>query len=90
MTGGANVPNGHDIPVGTWPVATFDGIYQAPNGLPRRHMTADGKLDIMVLGMNSGTAMDGIDCALVHYTQAGPDEPMHMELLKVSMTSAWS
>ncbi|KAK4141685.1 Anhydro-N-acetylmuramic acid kinase [Dichotomopilus funicola] len=42
----------------------------------------DGSLDLTVLGMNSGTAMDGIDCALVRYRQASPSAPLHMQLLK--------
>lgn len=50
------------------------------NGLQRK---ADGSIDLKVLGMNSGTAMDGIDCALVHYWQASPEAPLHMDLLKV-------
>jgi hypothetical protein len=58
-----------------------------PNGSahvngPRR-CVADGTLDITVMGMNSGTAMDGIDCALVRYRQASPEAPLHMEILKV-------
>lgn len=48
-----------------------------------RHLVADGKLDLVVLGMNSGTAMDGIDCALVHYRQESPQAPLHMKMLKV-------
>lgn len=40
-------------------------------------------LDLTILGMNSGTAMDGIDCALVRYRQETPTTPLHMEILKV-------
>jgi hypothetical protein len=47
--------------------------------------TASKPLDYTVLGMNSGTAMDGIDCALVRYRQESPEEPLHMELLKVRL-----
>ncbi|KAL2005219.1 hypothetical protein VTN00DRAFT_2429 [Thermoascus crustaceus] len=51
---------------------TRNGVYRTP----------DVSLDIRVLGMNSGTAMDGIDCALVRYSQASPTAPLHMEILK--------
>ena len=66
--------NGH----GTKDHTTSNGDHPSPGRL-----TATGKLDLVVLGLNSGTAMDGIDCALVHYRQDSPLDPLHMEMLKV-------
>lgn len=55
-----------------------------PDGNSVNHRrNADGRLDLRVLGLNSGTCMDGIDCALVHYTQESPEADLHMEILKV-------
>lgn len=64
---------------------TSNGTYTNGNGHSTKH--TDGSLDVTVLGMNSGTAMDGIDCALVRYRQESPTAPLHMEVLKVD--KAW-
>lgn len=39
-------------------------------------------LSIRVIGTNAGTSMDGIDIALMHFTQETPESPLRMRLVQ--------
>jgi hypothetical protein len=40
-------------------------------------------LDLLILGVTSGTAMDDIDFALCRFTQESPEAPLCLEIFKV-------
>lgn len=40
-------------------------------------------LELLVLGITSGTMMDDIDFALCRFTQANPEAPLCLDLIKV-------
>lgn len=40
-------------------------------------------LDLLILGITSGTAMDDIDFALCRFTQDSPESPLCLDLIKV-------
>jgi hypothetical protein len=44
-------------------------------------------LDLLILGITSGTAMDDIDFALCHFTQELPEAPLCLDIVKVFPTS---
>lgn len=41
-------------------------------------------LDLLILGLTSGTAMDDIDFALCRFTQESPEAPLGLEIVQVS------
>ncbi len=44
--------------------------------------TSGAPLSLRVLGLNSGTSMDGVDCVLCHFTQQSPHDPLHLKIIK--------
>lgn len=46
----------------------------------------DEGLNLLVLGMTSGTAMGDIDFALCRFTQANPDAPLVLDIIQVGLS----
>lgn len=39
-------------------------------------------MDMVVLGLNSGTAEDGMDCAICRFKQQSPSSPLELKILQ--------
>jgi len=42
-------------------------------------------LNLLILGVTSGTAMDDIDFALCRFTQESPEAPLHLDIIQVTL-----
>lgn len=42
-------------------------------------------LNLLILGLTSGTAMDDIDFALCRFTQESPEAPLHLDIVQVRL-----
>jgi hypothetical protein len=40
-------------------------------------------LNMRVLGVYTGAALNGVECVLLHYQQQSPSEPLHMNVVRV-------
>lgn len=49
-------------------------------------VSTNGPLDITVLGMCSGAALNGVSCALLRYNQGASDKPLGMTLLRLCVS----
>lgn len=47
-------------------------------------------LNLLILGITSGTAMDDIDFALCRYTQESPEAPLYLDLIQVYINQSCS
>lgn len=45
-------------------------------------------LNLLILGITSGTAMDDIDFALCRFTQASPEASLHLDIIQVQALSS--
>lgn len=45
-------------------------------------------LNLLILGVTSGTAMDEIDFALCRFTQESPEAPLHLDVIQVYIGQA--
>ena len=58
------------------------GESSSPSSLSASGEEARG-LDLLILGITSGTAMDDMDFALCRFTQASPEAHLELELVQV-------
>lgn len=65
--------------------AKVNGDFDTSNSPTPSAEPANPGLNLLILGLTSGTAMDDIDFALCRFTQESPEAPLHLDIVQARL-----